>query len=100
MSENNSQWVIVNDGQYRLSVRSAVAPDTYVQVASFAENVPYLIIDTVRFVLNKYYELADDEDGAIFKERDAQWEPYLDTLTNITEQIKKDTGRPDGGTYL
>lgn len=89
MSDQSSPWILHNDGEkYTLSVRSVLAPDTYIQVATFGQNVPYIIIDTVRFVLNRYYDQVDDETGELFKERENQWAPYTDNLEKLSQELK------------
>lgn len=90
---NNAQWILYNDGEsYKLSYRSVMAPDTYIQVATFAPTVPYIIIDTIRFVLNKYYDEADETDGELFKEREVQWQPYLDNISDLVADQQQQQG--------
>lgn len=105
MSEENSPWILYNDGEkYTISIRSVLAPDTYVQVATFSNNVPYIIIDTIRFVLNRYYADADNETSELFKEREMQWAPYTENLQHLTQKLqgedKATTPATSGGQYL
>ncbi len=105
MPEESSQWILFNDGEsYKLSFRSALAPDTYVQVATFAPNVPYIIIDTVRYVLNKFYDDADNVDSEMYAEREEQWAPYAEVAKSLNEELRRENadkpGGSDPGQYL